>query len=167
MLVAVLHSIHDEDNPAGIIKTLLDALPPGSFLAASHLTGEHDRAAWGAIEGGYRAAGMPARWRDGDEFAELALTGLSEGKIKALVLNAGLQSPGPSQRTAEGFEVTFGVNHLSHYLLARLLLPVLAVGGPQDGAGVGAVHHVAALVVVVVVVTSRHEVDAVLVRTAA
>jgi hypothetical protein len=50
----------------------VDALPSGSFLVASHLAGEHDRAGWEAVERGYRAAGMPARWRDGDEFARLA-----------------------------------------------------------------------------------------------
>jgi NAD(P)-dependent dehydrogenase (short-subunit alcohol dehydrogenase family) len=54
---------------------------------------------------------------------------LGERKIDMLVLNAGLQRPDPEQRTAEGFEVTFGVNHLAHYLLARLLLPSIASGG--------------------------------------
>jgi S-adenosyl methyltransferase len=63
------HPTHDEGNRAGIIKTLTEALPPGSFLAASHLTGEHDRPAWAAIEADCHAAGMPMRWRDGDEFA--------------------------------------------------------------------------------------------------
>jgi hypothetical protein len=76
MLVAIMHFIQDEDNPAQIIRTLVDALPPGSFLAASHLTGEHDRAGWATIERDYRAAGMSAQWRDGDEFARLAFTGL-------------------------------------------------------------------------------------------
>jgi hypothetical protein len=76
MLVAILHFVQDEDHPAEIIKTLVDALPPGSFVAASHLTGEHDRAAWATIEADYRAAGISAQWRDSDEFAQLAFTGL-------------------------------------------------------------------------------------------
>jgi hypothetical protein len=76
MLVAILHFIQDEDHPAEIIKTLVDALPPGSFVAGSHLTGEHDRAAWATIEADYRAAGITAQWRDSDEFAQLALPGL-------------------------------------------------------------------------------------------
>jgi hypothetical protein len=76
MLVAILHFIQDEDHPAEIIKTLVDALPPGSFVAASHLTGEHDRAAWATIERDYRAAGISAQWGDSDEFAQLAFTGL-------------------------------------------------------------------------------------------
>ena len=76
MLVAILHFIQDEDKPAEIIRTLVDALPPGSFLVASHLTGEHDRDAWATIERDYRAAGISAQWRDGDEFARMAFTGL-------------------------------------------------------------------------------------------
>jgi len=76
MLVAILHFIQDEDSPAEIVGTLLGALPPGSFLVASHLTGEHDRVGWAAVERDYRAAGMPAQWRDSDEFARLAFTGL-------------------------------------------------------------------------------------------
>lgn len=76
MLVAILHFIPDDDNPAEIIKTLVEALPPGSFLAATHLTGEHDRDGWAAIERDYQAAGMPAQWRDGDAFARLVFAGL-------------------------------------------------------------------------------------------
>jgi len=41
ILVAVLHFIHDEFKPAAAIATLLEALPSGSYLAASHVTGEH------------------------------------------------------------------------------------------------------------------------------
>jgi len=76
MLVAVLHFIRNEDSPADLVAALVDALPPGSFLVASHLTGQHDRDAWATIERDYRAAGISAQWRDRDEFAELAFTGL-------------------------------------------------------------------------------------------
>ncbi|WP_019068805.1 hypothetical protein [Streptomyces hokutonensis] len=41
--------------------------------------------------------------------------------IDALVLNAGTQSRNLDGRTADGFETTFGVNHLAHYLLAPQL----------------------------------------------
>ena len=40
-----------------------------------------------------------------------------------LVCNAGLQNVGTPQRTVDGFETTFAVNHLGHFLLANLLLP--------------------------------------------
>ena len=49
--------------------------------------------------------------------------------LTGVVCNAGGQNVGAPTRTAEGFETTFGVNHLGHYLLARLLLPDLAPGG--------------------------------------
>lgn len=40
MLIAVLHFIDEEQDPYGIVKTLLDALAPGSFLIMSHGTGD-------------------------------------------------------------------------------------------------------------------------------
>ncbi|MCX5214126.1 SAM-dependent methyltransferase [Kitasatospora sp. NBC_00240] len=42
MLVAVLHFVDDEQDPQGIVRTLLDALAPGSFLILSHATGDFD-----------------------------------------------------------------------------------------------------------------------------
>lgn len=59
-------------------------------------------------------------------FAEAVLDRLDGASIDALVLNAGAQFPNVDQRTEDGFETTFAVNHLAHYLLLRLLLPKLA-----------------------------------------
>ena len=47
-------------------------------------------------------------------------------EIDALVLNAGLSRANADSRTVDGFETTFAVNHLAHYLLLRLLSPCLA-----------------------------------------
>jgi NAD(P)-dependent dehydrogenase (short-subunit alcohol dehydrogenase family) len=47
---------------------------------------------------------------------------LDSTQIDSLVLNAGVRSYNVSAQTRQGFERTFGVNHLAHYLLARLLL---------------------------------------------
>ena len=41
LLVAVLHFIRDDDDPRTIIATLVDALPSGSVVIASHATFEH------------------------------------------------------------------------------------------------------------------------------
>ncbi|MFI5837861.1 SAM-dependent methyltransferase [Micromonospora sp. NPDC051300] len=41
MLVAVLHFVPDGDDPYATVTRLLDALPPGSYLAASHATHDH------------------------------------------------------------------------------------------------------------------------------
>ena len=76
LLVAVLHFVQDQDNPGVIVKSLVEALPQGSFVVASHLTGEHDRDGWATVERVYRAAAMPAQWRDSDEFARLVFAGL-------------------------------------------------------------------------------------------
>jgi SAM-dependent methyltransferase len=38
LLVAVLHFVPGEDDPAGLVAAYRDALPPGSFLALSHGT---------------------------------------------------------------------------------------------------------------------------------
>lgn len=42
--------------------------------------------------------------------------------IHGLVCNAGLQYVGDMRHTSDGFEETFGVNHLGHFLLTNLLL---------------------------------------------
>jgi light-dependent protochlorophyllide reductase len=46
--------------------------------------------------------------------------------LHALVCNAGIQVISGTTYTAEGFETTFGVNHLGHFLLVNLLLQHLA-----------------------------------------
>jgi NAD(P)-dependent dehydrogenase (short-subunit alcohol dehydrogenase family) len=47
-------------------------------------------------------------------------------KIDILILNAGAQFGNTRHRTEDGFESTFAINHLAHYLLLRLLTPSLA-----------------------------------------
>jgi hypothetical protein len=76
MLVAVLHFLEEEDKPEAVMATLLDALPAGSYLAASHLTAEHEPAGLAAGQRLYRQAGIPMQIRDADEFASLAFSGL-------------------------------------------------------------------------------------------
>ncbi|MFD3743465.1 SDR family NAD(P)-dependent oxidoreductase [Nocardia sp. NPDC058633] len=61
-------------------------------------------------------------------FAATVRRSLGTQRIDALVLNAGVIRPDADGRTADGYETTFAVNHLAHYLLIRLLLPVLADG---------------------------------------
>jgi len=40
LLVAVLHFISDDDDPAAIVATIRETLPPGSYLVISHVTGD-------------------------------------------------------------------------------------------------------------------------------
>jgi len=76
MLVAVLHFLRDEDKPETVISTLLDALPSGSYLAASHVTMEHDPVGVGGGQRAYLEAGLSMHVRDADEFAPLAFSGV-------------------------------------------------------------------------------------------
>jgi hypothetical protein len=38
LLVAILHFVEDTEDPWGIVRTLVDALPAGSYLVLSHAT---------------------------------------------------------------------------------------------------------------------------------
>jgi hypothetical protein len=102
MLVAILHFIPDEARPAEIVDTLLDALPSGSYLVASHGTTEHDPVGPAAGQAAYRASGVSGRARDSGEFAELAFSGLDlvpPGVV--LVSEWRPNTPGPRPMPAE------------------------------------------------------------------
>jgi retinol dehydrogenase 12 len=58
--------------------------------------------------------------------------------LHVLVNNAGLAARGA---TKDGFELTFGTNHLGHYLLTRLLLDHLAASGPARVVNVSSKSH--------------------------
>jgi hypothetical protein len=76
MLVAILHFISDEEKPAQIISTLLDALPRGSYLVASQVSPEDDKDTYLAGQNAYASAGVTVQARESAEFARLAFTGL-------------------------------------------------------------------------------------------
>ena len=76
LLVAVLHFVGDEYQPAELVASLIDALPSGSYLVASHLTAEHSPAGSAAGQRAYQSGGVPMRLRDSREFAEIAFAGL-------------------------------------------------------------------------------------------
>jgi NAD(P)-dependent dehydrogenase (short-subunit alcohol dehydrogenase family) len=61
-------------------------------------------------------------------FASSVEKRLGDSQIDSLVLNAATLSADVTRKTIDGFEETFAVNHLSHYLLLRLLMPRFANG---------------------------------------
>ena len=62
-------------------------------------------------------------------FGAAVLDRMDGTPVDMLVLNAGTQFMSTAARSADGFELAFAVNHLAHYLLARLLLPAVAQSG--------------------------------------
>ncbi|MPZ54880.1 MAG: hypothetical protein GEU79_19505 [Acidimicrobiia bacterium] len=73
----------------------------------------------------YSAYGRDLQKRFFDHFLKGPPTA-GDTPVDALVLNAGMVLPDVTGRTVDGFETTFAVNHLAHYLLLRLLLTALA-----------------------------------------
>jgi NAD(P)-dependent dehydrogenase (short-subunit alcohol dehydrogenase family) len=61
-------------------------------------------------------------------------------RLDVLVLNAGI-FPRRLARTEDGFELQLGVNHLGHFLLANLLLPLLARSAPARVVTVASMMH--------------------------
>ena len=51
-------------------------------------------------------------------------------RLDVLVANAGVMT-GKRQLTADGLEMNFGVNHVGHFLLTELLLPLLKASAPS------------------------------------
>src|SRR5690606_20131580 len=74
ILSAVLHFISDGERPEEIVRTCVEALPPGSFVLASHVTPEHEpRLRWASV--GYRDDGVRTRARTAAEFERLVFSG--------------------------------------------------------------------------------------------
>jgi hypothetical protein len=82
MLVAVVHFFTDEENPHGIVSTLLDALPSGSYLTVSHLTADF-------LDPEQAAAGMAAGQRSGVTYAPR-----SQAEVAAFFTGLDLVDPG-------------------------------------------------------------------------
>jgi NAD(P)-dependent dehydrogenase (short-subunit alcohol dehydrogenase family) len=63
-------------------------------------------------------------------------------KLDLLVNNAGVMGI-PERRTADGFEMQFGTNHLGHYALTALLMPALLKGdGTRIVTVTSSAHHI-------------------------
>ena len=63
LLIAILHFIGDDDDPEAIVARLLAALPSGSFLVLSHLTGDFAPEAWERVAAIYRRTGVTMQVR--------------------------------------------------------------------------------------------------------
>jgi hypothetical protein len=99
MLVAVLHFIADEEDPHGIVRRLLAALPSGSYLVLSHSVG--DFLAPEAVHA-FRTGAIPVYLRRHDEVARFfdGLDVLEPGVVSISSWRAG-QEPGPRPNESE------------------------------------------------------------------
>jgi len=77
LVVAVLHFVGDEDQPHAVVGTIHDAMPPGSYLVLSHVTGDIRPEAAAKSEAEYRKVTPGATLRTHEEilrfFADLEL----------------------------------------------------------------------------------------------
>jgi hypothetical protein len=71
MLVAVLHFIKDEEDPAGIVAALRDALPAGSHLVLSHATADFHASSLPEVFKVYNKATATLNTRPHDEVLAL------------------------------------------------------------------------------------------------
>ncbi|WP_078959901.1 SAM-dependent methyltransferase [Streptomyces sp. NRRL B-24085] len=97
LMVAILHFVTPEENPAGIVAAFRDALPEGSWLALSHATNQDRPDTAAAVTQLYRSR------------ATLPVTARTHDEIQALFAGFDLAEPGlvhvPLWRPDEGEDV--------------------------------------------------------------
>jgi len=108
-------------------KALLDA---GCFVVLAcrdEAAGEQALSEMGAAAGRARVQKLDLADLDSVSAAcsEIAA---KEGRISLLLNNAGVMAT-PQEKTKQGFELQIGTNHLGHFALTRLLLPLLEDDG--------------------------------------
>jgi hypothetical protein len=59
MLVGILMHLHDSDDPYGIVSTLMDALPSGSYLTLTHPSADFDPPAMAGLAAAAEQSGIP------------------------------------------------------------------------------------------------------------
>lgn len=67
-LNALMHFVPDEQDPYGIIDTLMDALAPGSYLVMTHVTPDFDPTTIATVVDIYRRSDLPCQVRSREEF---------------------------------------------------------------------------------------------------
>lgn len=97
-------------------------------------------------EAGLAGSALEPVWFDQASLAQVVSAGralaASDAPLHGAVLNAGLACK-ELQRTEDGFELTFGVNHLAPLALFLTLLPKLIASGPARVAWVSSLLHAA------------------------
>jgi hypothetical protein len=89
LLLAVLHFLGDEEDPAGVVARLRAAVPPGSYLAISHVTTALDAEPRATVQGRTMAAHPRTREQIAAFFGDFRL------EEPGLVPPAGWRPDGP------------------------------------------------------------------------
>jgi NAD(P)-dependent dehydrogenase (short-subunit alcohol dehydrogenase family) len=118
-----------------------------SLGATTYLVGRDPGRTRDAVEeirraaGGRRVEGLVADLSSQAEVRRLAgeVRGRTD-RLHVLLNNAGAYFGG-RRVSADGLELTFALNHLSYFLLARLLLPLLGAGAPSRVVNVSSEAH--------------------------
>jgi hypothetical protein len=97
LVVGFLHFIPDHEHPAQIVKTLMDAVPSGSYLAVSHGTPDFDPEVGMSTQAAYQSASVPCRVRTRDEVLAIIGPGM-ELLDPGLVLLADWRPDGEPER---------------------------------------------------------------------
>jgi hypothetical protein len=97
LLVAIMHFITDQDGPYEIVGRLLEALPVGSYLAMSHVTGDFDPQAWAEVTAVYARNGMALKVRSKSEI-ERFFTGLDLVEPGVISVPRWRRDPGDGQQ---------------------------------------------------------------------
>jgi SAM-dependent methyltransferase len=71
LMVAVLHFVTEEDDPAAVVGRLYDAVAPGSYLALTHASHDGDQQNSGAVEALYARSPTPITMRSREQVVEL------------------------------------------------------------------------------------------------
>jgi S-adenosyl methyltransferase len=98
LLIAIMHFVPDEDGPYEIASRLLDALPSGSYLALSHLTGDFDPQAWAGVAAVYAKSGVIMKVRSLPEI-ERFFDGLDLAEPGVVSLPRWRPDPGDGQES--------------------------------------------------------------------
>jgi hypothetical protein len=95
-----LHFLVEADQPELAIRTLRDALAPGSYIVASHATSEHDPVSIDRIKRVYHRNRITnTQTRTADEFTRLVFSGLqlvAPGVVLVSEWRPGNAGPRPS-----------------------------------------------------------------------
>jgi hypothetical protein len=111
LLVAILHFITRSEDPAGILATLRDALPAGSYLALSHGTADfHPPGTTDEAEAAYQNAAAPLQLRTHSEVAAYfdGFALLEPGLVQAPLWRPDSRAPRPEDLARIGIYAGVG-----------------------------------------------------------